>query len=142
MGNKRQGMAKHRQTFKFVCKFCGKDKVGRHNQLYCLDTVCIGNRTTGKTQYSNLSSKTVSTIQELRVVTDLLIREYNVFKSVTPTGTNCSILAVKNNRHYDIEVRTGYFTNNNSMYYNKNNIKTKYVAVVLTKEIKYIPNLE
>jgi hypothetical protein len=93
----------------------------------------------------NVCTGTVGAIGELRVCVDLLIKGYNVYRSVSPASES-DLAVTKGKRFYRIEVTTGYLDYKGNIINNKkyaDQSKFDIVAIVLTSgEITYMPELE
>lgn len=53
----------------------------------------------------NLSTGTRGAISEIIVCADLLIKEFEVFRAISPS-CSCDMIALKNNKFFRVEVRT------------------------------------
>ena len=60
----------------------------------------------GITRIRGLSSGSVGAVGEMRVAIDLLVKGYEVFRSISP-NSSCDLIVCKNGDVYRIEVRTG-----------------------------------
>ena len=93
----------------------------------------------------NVCSATIGAIGELRVCVDLLIKGFNVYRSVSP-ACSADLVITKEGRLYRIEVTTGYFDAKGNIINNKkyaDQSKFDVVAIAFKNgEIKYVPNLE
>jgi hypothetical protein len=87
--------------------------------------------------YPGLTTTTVGDIGEYRVGVDLLKKGYDVFKSMCGNGWADLIVAV-DRKLSTVGVRTGY-RKAGTVWYNKRDLETDIVAVVLPDEIIYIP---
>lgn len=133
---------------KISCVICGKEFFQGTRKKYC-SRECA--KQYQKTQYekNNLKlevcSATVGTIGELRVSTDLLIRGFDVYRSLSP-ACKADLVVLKEKKLVRVEVTTGYLDYkgnviNNKKYADQSNFDV--VAVVFTTgEIKYFPDIE
>ncbi len=91
----------------------------------------------------NLSTPTVGTIAELKVSTDLLIKGFEVFRSLSP-ACSCDLAILKNKNLIRVEVRTGYKNNKGKILFPKKDSdlnRQDVFAVVVKNEIFYIPEI-
>ena len=105
-----------------ICLNC-KKKFSTSNSLtkYCsYDCKNIYHRANDDTggMRKLLSSGTIGAISELIISNDLLRRGYAVFRSLSPS-CYCDLIAVKNNKKYEIEVRTAFESHNNILNFPK-----------------------
>ena len=94
----------------------------------------------GMSSHIGIAPGTVGAIQELRVSIDLLLKNYSVFRALSPSCES-DLAILKNKKLVTIEVRTGYKGDAMKVTYIKKNIKADVIAVVLPDEIIYIPEL-
>lgn len=89
-----------------------------------------------------LSTSNVGAMAEILVCADLLSRQYEVYRNVSPNGIN-DVVAYKEGQYYGIDVKSGYRKNDKLYPYSKN-YKSDYRAIVIhrTKEIIYQPELK
>lgn len=66
---------------------------------------------------------TVGAIAEMIVSSDLMIKGYDVFRSLSPS-CYCDLIAIKGNKHIEVEVRTGYKGVNGKLFFAKGLRKT------------------
>lgn len=134
---------------KILCSYCKKNiKNNNYNKKYC-DHECRRNHlkdiradNQGRKGLPILSTGTMGAMSELQVSIDLMNRGYEVYRALSPASSS-DILAIKNGKIFDIEVRTGILGLNGRMSYPKTNIRANYVAVYMRKnnEIYYFPEL-
>ena len=130
------------------CFGCKKNFMDSAKKKYC-SKKCRTDHTRSMYRTKNMSlnvcSATVGAIGELRVCADLLLKGYNVYRSVSP-ACGCDLAAIKENKFYRVEVTTGYFDYKGEIINNKkyaDSSKFDIVAIVFTTgEITYIPELE
>ena len=124
-----------------VCIICGDKFTKRaHNQIYCTE------KCTPKIQHSNLrtmgiSTGTVGAIAELRISSDLMAKGFEVYRALSP-ASSCDVLAMKKDKIFTFEVRTGH-KRNGKIYYPAKPMKAERFAVFVhqTNEILYEPRL-
>lgn len=89
---------------------CKKDfRSGWSNKKTCSDK-CKARRIakiTGRIVNEKISSGSVGAMSELFISGDLLKKGYSVFRSLSPSCF-CDLIAIKESRIFQIEVRTGY----------------------------------
>jgi len=90
---------------------------------------------------SSLSTGTVGAISELRVSADLLLKGYEVFRSVSQSAS-CDLAVLKNKQLLRVEVRSGYEKPNGGFYTNRANFRADILATVTKDRIIYEPTLE
>jgi len=90
---------------------------------------------------SSISCGTVGAISELRVIVDLLSRNFDVFRAVSPTSS-CDLMVFKDGEGLRIEVTTGHYSTTNKILYPTHS-PDRYdtIAVVIGDEIHYLPDL-
>ncbi len=125
------------------CIICGKKFKGTHNQKTCKP--CKKENPHYKTLLGRndlgLCSGTLGALQELRVCIDLMSKKYEVFRALSPSSF-CDILAFKEGKFFDIEVRTAHKSpTTGKIYYIQKNIKGHFKALVVGEEITYEPEL-
>lgn len=93
-------------------------------------------------QYPHLSKTgIIGAIGELQVCSDLLIKGYEVFRSVSPHCT-CDLVACKDGKCYRIEVKTGVQYETGRIDYPKIDYKKADIgAIALKDQIIYVPAL-
>lgn len=74
-------------------------------------------------KYLNLPCLTVAVISELCVSVELLRKGYYVFRAFS-TSSFCDLVAIKGKKIYQVEVRTGYKSDNGSMCFPRELRKT------------------
>jgi len=132
---------------KFItCKGCAvRFKRKCKTQLFCMPECRIKYNQPNKTS-QGLSNGVVGAISELMVASDLLVKGFEVFRSVSP-ACSCDIVALKEGKLKRIKVRTAYRNSvSNKLYFCKNETDTlcdHYAAVIQeTGEIVYVPELD
>lgn len=99
-------MIQMQTTLLRTCKQCGKPITkGNTLSLYCSQACRRTKYRKGGSFALKLPTSTIGTISELRVTTDLLIKGYYVFRSVSPNGP-CDLIAMNDNVVLRIEVST------------------------------------
>ena len=84
-----------------------------------------------------LSKGTVGAIAELRVSSELLLKNYEVFRALSP-NSSCDLAILKNGKLIRVEVRTGYVNETTgNIHYSRHNVRADVVAVVLPDRIIY-----
>ncbi len=136
-------MAYIKTEYEKQCKHCGKTfKTTNSTKLYC-DTWCLRKETRNKYEKAfmfkgqrDIHRTTLGAINEYRVCVDLLMKGYEIFKSITP-NCSCDLIMLKDNKIKRIEVTSGYRVNG-KIYANKHN-KSKYdiMVIVVNNEILY-----
>lgn len=88
-------------------KYCSREcRAIRSNEYYKRQT------------FTKLPSGTVGALAELLVSHDLLNKGYSVFRSLSPS-CYCDLIAVKNGKAWEIEVRTGYMSRTKKLAFPK-----------------------
>lgn len=88
------------------------------------------------------SPSVIGSINELRVVVDLLMRGFHVFRNVCP-GAPCDLALLIDSRLIRVEVTTGSYTPRGSLSYPPHNAENRdLLAVVAPDKIIYMPELE
>lgn len=90
----------------------------------------------------NLSTGSIGAIAELMVCVDMMAMGYEVFRAISPSCSS-DLIALKKSKAIRIEVRTGRYMSNKSVWYSKIRLKSDVVAVVthIDKKIHYYPDL-
>lgn len=142
------------------CSSCSKEFTGREHQHLCSKECRLSwHFKDQKSEFPNLCADYVGAINELRVASDLLSKNFFVFKNICHSGP-CDFVFTKDHKSYwDLQVKTGYKRSpSKTGWYAKTKgryeliyprekktggIKTKVTAIVLPKgEIIYEPKLE
>lgn len=91
----------------------------------------------------SLSPGTIGAISELHVCADLLLRGYEVFRSVSPTAS-CDLAVLRGSRLLRIEVKSARLHIKTGTLYHERPEPTRYdhLAVVVNGKVTYIPPLE
>jgi len=122
---------------------CGVRFRGRKNKLYCSSKcgTLHGDYDNGFSfsKYPGLSTGTIGAIGELMVSADLLMKGYEVFRSVSAT-CSCDLAILKNGKFLRIEVRSGYKIKSGELRY-LGKVRADHVAIVFKNEIEYSPKL-
>ncbi len=98
-------------------------------------------------KYNNgidISSATIGAIGELKVCIDLLVKGYNVYRSVSP-ACPCDLAITHKEKFIRVEVTTGHKSAQGKIFHNKKMDKNKFdvLAIVLkSQEIIYVPDLK
>ena len=87
-----------------------------------------------------LSPSTLGAINELRVCADLLLKGYEVFRSVSP-GSSCDLAILKEGKLIRIEVKTAHLKSNGKLMNPVKKHRADVVALVFPESITYIPDL-
>lgn len=66
--------------------------------------------------YKGLPTNTIAAISELSVGADLLKKGYYVFRALS-MASYCDLIAIKENKIYQVEVRTGYKSIDGKLFY-------------------------
>ena len=133
-------MRQRAKNYLRTCILCDKEFMGQVNQLRCYDCSL---KKGGFSQFklNGIPPGTVGAIAELKVSVDLMTKGFHVFRALSPSCL-CDLFAIKNDKQFDIEVRTTYRGNTGVIYKNKNKSTAKYFAWVIKDEIVYEPILE
>lgn len=132
--------------YKRLCKSCNSPIpiTRRKDAIYC-SIDCY--RATLKERYHHLNpqSKLTNTasgaVSEYKVIIDLLIRGFEVFRSVEP-GATCDLAILKNNKLLRVEVKTAKYSSSGKPFNPYQTIKADILALVLPDTIIYTPSLE
>ena len=126
------------------CKGCKKKfKPNRKYQKYC--TVECTRKAARKRNYifgnyDNLNSGQVGAMSELYVCADLIKRGFDVFRSVSP-ACFCDLIAIKNDKVFKIEVKTGSIVKKDGKLAAMPHIKyidrIDLIAIVIKKKVRY-----
>ena len=85
----------------------------------------------------NLPSGVVGASSELRAASDLILRGYEVFRSVSP-ACSCDLVILKNGLLQRIEVRSGWRNNvTGALSMCRKSIRADVLAIVLPQRIEY-----
>lgn len=138
-------------AMKITCAWCkkeveypdGKYVVQRSWQKYCSNN--CRNSASAKRCYlpspnAHLASGPVGAANELRVCADLLLKGYEVFRSVSHT-CSCDLIVLKDGRTQRVEVKTGRRQGKKFTYFKQRPIKADVLVVVLPDELIYTPPL-
>jgi len=131
---------------KKVCINCSESFVipeSGQNKIYCSNKCGEIYRGQGHPMYEDgLSAGKIGTIAELEVSSDLMKKGFEVYRALS-SASSCDLLAIKNNKFWGFEVRTGYKRKNGEVCFPKNNIRAEYVAIFIhmSREIIYYPKL-
>ena len=90
--------------------------------------------------WKGLEPNKVGDMHELKVCADLLAKGFEVFKNVARTGPY-DVIAIKKDKIYKIDVKTGYFNKCGTLSYCKR-FKAPFIAVVTADSIYYIPEVK
>lgn len=127
-----------------VCPECGKtfSQIRKNTKFCCRTCKCSFYRKqyAVKRQFINIPPGSVGAIQELRVCADLLAKEFEVFRAVSPS-CSCDVLALKKGKYYDIEVRTAYDTKHGRHRVSRRFMRANILAMAFPDRIKYDPEL-
>lgn len=132
---------------KMICKQCGKEFSGTRQCDFCSNP--CRRHAWFKENYipsphKHLDRANTGAISELRVAVDLLSKNFEVFRALSP-HCSCDLAVLKDGKLLRIEVRTGRAAGNGkSMFWTKpKKDKTRYdiFAVVLEDRILYTPQL-
>lgn len=127
--------------FKKICPECNKEFLPRSkNHIYCSNECCVKKYKEQRVDL-DLSTGIKGAISELFVCQDLLKKGFEVYRSISQCSSR-DIIAIKDNKTYDIEVRTGCIGIDGNKLFGKHNIKAVYTAIVINKmtEIVYEPD--
>jgi len=129
-----------------MCKNCGKPILSQGSK-YCsyeCRSALARKKYHEANPFKGTSSATTGAISELRVAVDLMIKGYNVFRSLSPSCP-CDLAVLREGVLLKIEVRTAHRSTTGKLYNLKssrddvNNID--HYAWVTGDEIIYEPNL-
>lgn len=121
------------------CVECGNGFKGTLKQNRCSKACVLENEKYIK-PYPGLPTGTVGAIQELRVSIDLMANGYEVFRAISPS-CSCDLLALKNGKMFDVEVRTGYERKNGWVGCPNQGIRAKHLVIALPDRLVYKPVL-
>ena len=124
-----------------VCKICKKTELTfATNKIYCSE--CAKDTRIGKV-YDGVSVGTVGAIAELEVSQDLMKKGFDVYRALSPQSKS-DVVAIKKDKILILEIRSGYKSRCNTIYYSKNGIRSPQLVVYIhrTGEIIYKPKLE
>ena len=126
------------------CKWCHNDFVEEHSQQVCCSRACKRRhlRDGFSTQFNNMngSSGVKGAIQELKVCSDLLMKGYSVFRSVSPNCPCDLIIMDKEGKLKRVEVRSALKLKSGKLSYSKAG-HYDIIAGVFGDDIQYIKNL-
>jgi hypothetical protein len=111
--------------YDLICQNCGKD----FKNSYIITKTCskecanerrakISGRYVMREKSANISGGTVGAMSELMVSVDLMKKGYAVFRAMSP-ACFCDIIAVKENKTFKMEIRTGYMSGSNNLQFSK-----------------------
>lgn len=106
--------------YNIICEICSKKSTVSYKQQKTCSRECgllRKQRITGR--YScdtTIPSGTVGAISELEISSDLMKKGYSIFRSLSPSCF-CDIVAIKNEKILKIEIRTGYMTNKEKIFF-------------------------
>ena len=128
------------------CPNCNKKFIAKYNlQKWCNKTCQMEFKLGGPYPFQDISTATRGAMSELLACIDLMKKGYEVYRALSP-ASSCDVLALKNGKFFDVEVKTGYRSKDNKQITsttNKNQIKAHYLAIVIhrTNEVVYEPPL-
>lgn len=114
-------MKKRNNKYTFSCSNCGNEFSHNQPNARLCSTACrnefyiVKYKRHGK----NIPSGTVGAMAEMLASADLMEKGYSVFRSLSPSSY-CDVIAVnpKYKKIIEVEVRTGYLSYNNKLYFN------------------------
>jgi ribosomal protein S27AE len=126
------------------CDVCGTMFIAfHHHRKYCGQKTCqaiVRDRTRVEVWSEKAVSKnTLGAVNELRASADLLLRGFEVFRSVSPS-CSCDLIAMRKGITLRVEVRTGYRHPNGNTYVCKHGVHDV-IAACFKNEIVYSPHL-
>lgn len=131
------------------CDYCGGHYKSNYLKSRFCSSICrhnFWNKNIGKDQTvisEYISRSTVGAISELMVCIDLMKKGYSVYKAISP---NCfsDLIAIKNEKVFQMEVKTGRYTKTNKINYPNGNTAGKSIVVYTYRDnkIHYITNPE
>ena len=129
-----------------ICKLCGKPIpiIRRKHAIYCSSDchhLSLKSRYHSLNPQSTLSPTASGSISEYKVIIDLLIRGFEVFRSVEP-GATCDLAILQNNKLLRVEVKTTKYSSIGKPYKPQKPIKADILASVMHDRILYTPSLE
>jgi hypothetical protein len=118
-----------------LCLGCGKEFQPRKNyHIYCSQKCAEPTYRPDRYHFEkSIPSGTVGAIGELYVSLWLMRNGWDVYRALSPAAS-CDIAAIKENRLYRFEVRTGYRNRAGQVCYPKKSIRAENVAVVIYPE--------
>ena len=133
-----------------LCKSCNnpipEKRINRFGVIYCSNKC---RKSVEKEKYrlintfsSILPTGTIGAIHELKVCTDLLIKGYEVFRSLSQS-CSCDVAILKSKKLLRVEITTGYYTNSKKVSYPPHDLSKYDLLAVVTKDgkIHYVPEL-
>ena len=85
---------------------------------------------------SIFNSGVTGAIGELRACADLLVRGYEVFRSVAQS-CSCDLMILKNGKSQSVEVRTGWIGETGFMHVNRQNFRANVLCIVTAQKVLY-----
>jgi hypothetical protein len=120
-----------------VCEHCQKPfpySKDKYRRKYCSIECRTARYCPSST--SHLASGTAGAVSELRVCADLLLKEYEVFRAMSPS-CSCDLMALKEGLIQRIEVRSGQKSITGKIFTSRLRFRADVMAIVLTDEIIY-----
>lgn len=100
-----------------ICEICGNDFRAIQAGAKTCSSECRLKRNrkmTGRiASNSNIPTGTVGAITEIEICADLMRKGYAIFRAMSP-ACFCDVIAIKDNKIFRLECRTGYYNQNNS----------------------------
>lgn len=139
-----------------LCRLCGnkipKDRIKRQSK-FCKNSCRISHHKI-KVQKANpdrmigngLNSRNAAgAASELSAASDLILRGFEVFKSLVPSSS-CDLIAMRGKKCVRVEVTTGtysYLKDSTKIFYRKKDLeKCDLLAIVFHDKVLYIPELD
>lgn len=128
------------------CFHCGNDFEGVRRTKFCSNPCrrrAYHERTYIPSPHSHLDRAAVGAAGEMRVAADLVLKGFSVYRAVSP-HSSCDLLALRGDRSWRIEVRTGRNSKRGKPFWPKaKRDKGRYdvMVVVLDDRLVYIPEL-
>lgn len=90
----------------------------------------------------HLTTGSYGALQELRVITDLMLKGYQVFRAVSPSST-VDLLILQSSKTYRVEVTSGMLSQQGVIYHPAKNIQRFDILAIVFRngDITYQPEL-
>jgi predicted AAA+ superfamily ATPase len=129
-----------KEKTKYICTICHKEyslERKNPNAKYC--SFCRKNTKKGFT-LKNITTGNIGAIGEVMVCQDLMRKNYDVFRAISP-ASKIDLIATKDKVIYKIEVRTGQYKKNNTLWYTTNkHADIMAIVTFIDNKIHYFPN--
>lgn len=102
-----------------TCEICGKGHQSSQKHKKTCSVECRDKRTLkihGRYSDKSIPTATAGAISEIVVAAELMKNGFHVFRSLSPSCP-CDLIAIKNKIPMMVEVKTGYFSENERIYF-------------------------